>query len=439
MLKVGFARLDVTPPLGAPLAGYWKHRPSDGVLDPIELVALAANDGEKTVLIITADFLGIHEKWATEIRTLISERTGVPVGFIYIQALHQHTSIQIGYNPHLYDVSDFNRFSDDAYYDILYRKFVDVSKMAIDDLCEAEMSVAQQKTAEDISFVRRYRMKDGSVQTNPGRKNVDKIEERMGEADNTVRLVRFKREGAKDIALVNFSTHPDVIGGTKFSADWPGFVRRMTEVDIPNVHCIFVTGAQGDTNHVNLFAESLGLPGYEFSRRMGRIITDTVIDIWDKTEKKEVSNVSGQVQMKYIPTNTSHIEEVEEYQRLKKEIEEGTFIPDGMATRSDIYRAAILYSQSLFQKVPVSVIGIGEIAFVGFGGEPFTQYAADARAAAPDLFVITTCNTNGCAGYLPTKEAFEEGGYEGKSTNFTVGLVDVLRQTVKEMLSNHKK
>lgn len=438
MLKAGFAKLDVTPPLGVPLAGYYRYRYADGILDPIELIALAASDGEKTVLFITADFLGMLEQWATKIREMISKKTGVPAEHISIQCLHQHTSVRIGYKGQAEDPGDFSRFVNHAYYEILSRKFVDVSKMAIEDMCEAQMGVAQKETAEKLSFIRRFRMQDGSVKTNPKPADVDKIEEPLGEADNTVRLVRFRRAGAKDIAVVNFSTHPDVIGGNKFTADWPGFVRRMTENDIPNTHCILVNGAQGDSNHVNRFAPPTSLTGYEFSARMGRVITDTVLDIWDKTEEKEVSNVSGQIQMKYIPTNTSRIEEVEACQKLQKEYQEGAPILIGMAERADIFRAAALYNQSLFQKVPVSVIGIGEIAFVGLGGEPFTQYATDARKAAPDLFVICSCCTNGYAGYLPTKEAFDEGGYEAKSTNFTVGLADTLNQTVKEMLDNHK-
>ena len=431
MLKVGFARLDVTPPLGSPMAGYSSSRMADGILDPIELVALAAHDGENTVLIITGDFLGIMEKWATEIRRVISEKTGVKEEHIMIHALHQHTSVRIGYKN--YAVS--NKFTDESYYDLLYRKFVDVSKLAIDDMCEAEMSVAEQKTAQDVSFVRIYRMKDGSVKTNPGRRNKDLVEGPMWEADNTVRLVRFKRQGAKDIALVNFSTHPDVIGGTKFSADWPGFVRRMTEADIPNVHCIFVNGFQGDTNHVNVFDGYSELEPYDFSARMGRIITDTVIDIWDKTDKREASKVSGQIQVKHIPTNTSRIDEVEHCKQLCKAYREGTFVPESMAERADIFRVATLYDQSLFQRVLISAVHIGEVALLGVGGEPFTQYAADARAVAPERFVITACNANDCTGYLPTKDGFEEGGYEAKSSHFTIGLVDTVKTAFEEMLT----
>ena len=37
MIKAGFARVDVTPPLGTLIAGYFNERKSDGVRDPIEL------------------------------------------------------------------------------------------------------------------------------------------------------------------------------------------------------------------------------------------------------------------------------------------------------------------------------------------------------------------------------------------------------------------
>ena len=40
MLKAGFARLDMTPPFGSPLAGYYEMRDADGVRDPIYLKAL---------------------------------------------------------------------------------------------------------------------------------------------------------------------------------------------------------------------------------------------------------------------------------------------------------------------------------------------------------------------------------------------------------------
>ena len=93
MLKSGFARLDVTPPLGTIIAGYFEPRYASGVIDPLELNAIAFSDGENTSLLITFDALGMREMFCTEIRNLIAERTGVPADHIILSCLHQHTSV----------------------------------------------------------------------------------------------------------------------------------------------------------------------------------------------------------------------------------------------------------------------------------------------------------------------------------------------------------
>lgn len=61
MFRAGFARVDVTPPLGSILTGYFAPRISDGVLDPVELNALAIGNEEDSILIITGDFMYGHE------------------------------------------------------------------------------------------------------------------------------------------------------------------------------------------------------------------------------------------------------------------------------------------------------------------------------------------------------------------------------------------
>lgn len=74
--------------------------------------------------------------------------------------------------------------------------------------------------APNIAFIRRFRMKDGSVKTNPGVNNPD-IVAPIGEVDERVNVLRFDREGADSLVLVNFGDHPDTIGGELVSADWP--------------------------------------------------------------------------------------------------------------------------------------------------------------------------------------------------------------------------
>ena len=59
MLKTGFARLDITPALGAHLAGYFNIRAADDILDPLYVTAVAFDDGEKRAVILSVDNIGI--------------------------------------------------------------------------------------------------------------------------------------------------------------------------------------------------------------------------------------------------------------------------------------------------------------------------------------------------------------------------------------------
>ena len=84
-------------------------------------------------------------------------------------------------------------------------------------------SLPARTEAKNISFVRRYRMRDGSVATNPGVNNPN-IDHVLGTPNETVKLLKLFREGADDIFIVSFGTHPDSVGGEYISADYMGFV-----------------------------------------------------------------------------------------------------------------------------------------------------------------------------------------------------------------------
>ena len=205
MLQAGFARIDITPPFGNDLSGYYERRLADGTLDPLFLNAVALTVGEETVLLMAADYIGIKMDHSIAIRKLISERTGVPIDHILLSALHQHTS------PCLADPTKRETaLRDKVFIDVVYRRFADAAMMALDDRADAEPSVAAREVAEPIAFVRRYFTKEAGVVTNPSSKFT--LTGRCADADNTVRLVRFARKDKNDIAILNFSTHPDVIG-----------------------------------------------------------------------------------------------------------------------------------------------------------------------------------------------------------------------------------
>lgn len=434
MFKAGFSRVDVTPPIGIDVWGYFYRRFSKGVLDPIEVSALSLSDGKETALVVIADFESIQMKYALKIKKLISAKTGVKPEYIMIHTTHSHTSIGLsepGITPF-----DNNLLEDYAYLDFLYRKFVDVSVMAIEDMSEAKWSYGEKETSEQLSFVRRYIMKNGLVRTNPYGAEED-IVKPSEEPDNTVRLVRFKREGKKDIAFVNFATHTDVVTGEYFSADWPGFTRRNVEKELKNTHCAVLVGFQGDVNHVNFMGEKKrGLPR---AIQMGRVIADAVIDLWNNTKDAEGDAVFGAVDMVYNKTNTDKEEYYDECRLYVDDIDEEGHpkhpnTPSGISYVEALRIVNIKEIEPMYKKIPVSVLSMGGFSIVGIGCEAFTNYARAVRDAFPEKKIFTACLANGYEGYLPTKVAYGYGGYEVITSPFTPSVEDECIEAIKRIM-----
>lgn len=411
--------MDVTPPLGTELAGYFEKRFAKDVRDPVELNALAFGNEKDTALLIACDFTGMNYQCGKELRTRISRRTGVPAERIILCTLHQHTSFRVGDFMHAVPA-----MKDDTFLDVLYRKFEDVAKMALDDMSEVALGTAKRDALMPLSFTRRYVMADGSIKTNPDTQKYGTPLRRCDESDNAVRILRFKREGKRDIALVSFSTHADVIGGSRVSADWPGFVRRFVEDKLSDVHCVCIVGCQGDSNHVDFLKPSADRfpegSGYAHSRYMGRVIADTVREMWEHTAPHTQEKIFGGIKLVYNKTNMQGIEHFDECRALYDSYERGEIpvCPNHPYTR----RIAHLPTSPIYQTVPVTVLGLGDIAFVGFGGEAFSAYTYDIERLAGDKTVFCVTMANGNEGYLVTDGAFAEGGYEVTNTNFTVGI-----------------
>ena len=130
-LYAGFARVNVTPMLGIGIAGYYQTRFAEGVLDELEINALALACGENRVVLLSMDHLGMIREITADYRHHVSEVTGVSPEAVYIHATHTHTG------PFL------NWQSKDAleqeYYQQVRHKMADAARMALEDLKPANM------------------------------------------------------------------------------------------------------------------------------------------------------------------------------------------------------------------------------------------------------------------------------------------------------------
>ena len=444
-LQAGFSRVNITPMLGIGIAGYYKIRKADGVLDELEINALAVACGEDKALLISVDHCGMTKEIINPMRQSIVDVTGLPWESIYIHSTHTHTGPYMRENTT--DPLEIE------YIQTVHHKMVDAARMALDDLKPAKMGYGVGD-APNIAFVRRFRMKDGSVRTNPGVDNPE-IDCPIGDVDERVNVLRFDREGAESICLVNFGNHPDVVGGNKISADWPGFTRRTVEKVLDNTLCIFFNGAQGDVNHVNVHPRGGYLNdmfmdfddvarGYKHSQYLGRVVTGGVLQAWDKVKYVDVDKISCAEKFMEVPANLPDPAELPEAHRINDLHNAGkdSELPyTGMMLTTVVARAARMVrlenGPDSF-RMPLSGLAIGPVAFVGIPGEPFTGVGRGIKEAEGWGLVLPTCNTNAKEGYFPMLECYEQGGYEAGSSKFKAGVAELIIEEGKAMLEGLK-
>ena len=69
-------------------------------------------------------------------------------------------------------------------------------------------------------------------------------------------------------------------------------------------------------------------------------------------------------------------------------------------------------------------LAIGDVALIGIPGEPFTGVGRALKQAGGFAAVLPCCLTNGWEGYFPMMDAYEEGGYEARSSRYKAGVAE---------------
>lgn len=434
-LQAGFARVTITPPLGVPLAGYFIERPAAGVLDDLEVQALALSDGKNKAAILVADLLGVKACDLQPIREKIAQALQTSVEAVFIASTHTHTAPQISKNA-TGELPEKWHF----YLKTLSSKFVDAAVMAEQDLKPAKMGYAVGN-APNIAFIRRFRMKDGKVRTNPGVGNPD-ILGPIGTVDERVNVLRFARDEG-DIVLCNFGVHPDTVGGCFVSADYPRFVRQTLEATIEGCHALFLNGAQGDVNHVNVHAKNgdkNGLApqfddcdrGYAHTRHMGQTIAGAVLQVYGKVNFTDVEKLKFANDFCNIPANLPEEKDLplaREYAKLHEAGRDCDIPYKGMELTTVVAEALRMlrleHGPAGFD-LPLSAIAVGPAVLVGIPGEPFTGIGREIKDGSPFEITLPCCCANGYEGYFPMQDAYDEGGYEARSSNFKAGVAEKL-------------
>ena len=387
---------------------------------------------------------------SAHIRDEIAKKLDIDSDAVFITASHIHTGPKA---PGITDIKyvygkTLEELLDDEYTRFFVKRLTDLASLAADDLAPAKMLYTYGEV-KDVSFIRRYKMTDGTIRTNPGWQNPD-IVEACDTPDEESSLLIIKREGKKEIGIVNFQVHPDLIGRTKYTADYPKFVRDTYEANIPNSLCMYINGAQGDSNHIDVRLDPAKdlVRGYERSRYMGKKIAMSVVSNYELAKEINGDKVNFATKIIQVKYNKGTAEEYPIAEDIAKryyrdglndvELPEADF---PQKTRIGIVTWATriygLQSMPEYKELILTAVSVGDVVFAGFPGEPFTEIGRQVKNNSPFALTIPACAANGYEGYYPMMDAFAENGYEADASRYVAGtaekLIEASLETIKSL------
>lgn len=446
-MKTGFSRICITPPLGVAISGYYEPRFTKGVLDDLYASAVSFDNGERRTVLITIDILYLSSEQCNHARRLVSERTGIDETAVFINCSHTHTAPLIGVKPFA------NQKGDPEYDRLFFDSIARVAEESLRDMRESEFSVAHDNV-ERVAFIRRFRMKNGKVQTNPGVDN-NEIDCPLGIPNETVKMLRIEREDGQNYVFVNFGMHADTIGGEYISGDWPAVVRDTVERVLDNTKCLFLLGPEGDINHINTFptpGERRGLDystfdgvprGYGYTKHIGRKIAGAVIGMFDVAEPVSSEKISFGNLIITIPSNQDNdsLPKAREIVDLYKAGRAHELPYENMELTTVVAEAnRIVGLENGPEKFgfTLSALKLGEFLIAGLPGECFVEIGRRIEACYDKNNIMVCCLTNGGDSYFPTSRAYDEGGYEARTSRLKKGGDDIIVTGMAELFADLK-
>lgn len=410
-LQVGFGRTNITPGYSVALqGGNYKNRMSTGVLDTLYATCIALKSGDETVLLYTIDVKLMTGSFVEPMKMAISMKTGIPQNNIFLSATHTHSGPAVRYS---WDGSEryLMEFNDNV---------VGAAELALKDLTAATMSAGGVMT-EGLAYVRHYILADGSIGgPNFGKDNMPR-KEHVRAADAELQLVKFDREGKKDILMMGFGAHCTMNGqetDLMLSADFPAPTRDAIE-NKGEMLVAFFQGASGD----QVPSSSVDSKSTNDYRQHGQKLAQYALDALPTLKAVEGDKISFANQTMTYATNKKDLDKTENFNGRfeQKWIETRKSLPP---TRDMVLRA----------------VTVGNLGFVFAPYEMFGEQGRYIKDNSPcDVTLIATCGEGNNSYLAASKGGFEYNSYEAQVCYYAEGVAEQAAKDFVDILTQLKK
>jgi len=401
-LRAAAVKVDITPKTPQWLLGY-QARQSDGVHDSIFHRVLALEAGGTPFYLISTDVCLFSPNFHDAVMRELQNRTGIDPAHVWWSVTHTHAAPEIG-PPDMYKalLGRSDHEWDREYTAFATQALIDAVRSARDRLEPARLGFVT--TTANANINRRARDVDGriSLGLNPD-----------GPVDRQVNLIRVQRSDGSPLALViNYAMHGTVMSGQnlKVSGDGPGVVAAYLEEQLGGT-VLYVNGAAGNVAPIySVYAD----PSSGHLSQFRVLLGDKVI-----------------AAVRAMPPGTDRVAIRHGAQIVETPRRPDLVWPDELAPYASPDRARV--------RLPLRFVAINDTVMWAAPVEMFCEISMNLRDGSPFKRTFYFGYTNGWFGYLPTAKAFDEGGYEPRTSPFTAQAESDLTTIVSDFLRKFRK
>ena len=414
-LKIVTFQVDVTPPIGDPLA----YVPNDKVDTPIYVSGVVLDDGATRAVWVSSDYLYICGESYVRWTEAIAKQTGTTIENVFLHSVHQHDSILWApeYNPK--EGEDGPLVVNPEYCE---KSLKDVSDAIAKAVSGPWHAVGRLLTGETrlggLAANRRLVDENGQfAHTRYSGKNTPALQAwPVGKIDPILRTVCFENtQGNRIVALHFYATHPmAAYRRNMVSSDVPGRALRHVQENDDSVPLnIYFTGCGGDITFgkYNLTGDAQAID------QLGIRLGEGILRNLQRLEEQPIGPLVVKRVAFEVPFNA-------------------TLSPSSEYTgEHSLERRYFLETIDLWRQSTVARMSIGpRVHFLSFTlSEVFVDYQLYAQSLIPEHFLATAAYGNGVYWYIPTRAAFEEnGGYE--TSDLACVVTPEIDETIREAL-----
>jgi hypothetical protein len=422
----GAAAVNITPPLGAQIAGNMTFAPAAEIHDELHVKSLVLDNGRTRLAFAVVDSCMVPGDIIAKARRMVEEHTGIPPAKVMVSATHTHSAPAA---THL-----FQSRPDPKYVDWLAVRIADSVRLAVERLEPARIGWGIGRE-ERLLFCRRFYMKPGTIPPNPLGGTTDRVQMNPpsgspnilrpeGPIDPDVGVIAVESVQGRPICVIgNYALH--YVGGVgrgHISADyfayWAQAMARQAGVSassgFPPFVGILTNACSGQGVSTNHRVAQKRYPPYVKMEWVAGVLAAEAYRTWRTIQFHDWVELDATEEELEFAVRLPGRADVAEAHKILAAAGWSMGSKEQVTDRRAIYARETVFLADYPQtvKTPVQALRIGALGLATFPGEAFAELGLEVKAKSPFQPTMLIELANDYRGYIPTPEAHANGGYE---------------------------